>query len=82
MSYRVSVLKFLMREDIVGFEIDLGVSMLARLGRRHVADFAGVAFDKDMASFAQRGTLDWVRERRASVGGSRCEDILFESSIR
>ena len=39
-------------------QVDLGVSVLAGLGGRHVNDLAGTALDQDVARLAESGTLD------------------------
>jgi hypothetical protein len=56
-------------EDVKGDKVDLGVTVLASLGGRHVDNLAGAALDHDEAVLAQSRALHGVGERRAGVGG-------------
>jgi hypothetical protein len=63
------ILELLAGEDIDGDEMDLGVTVLAGLGGRHVDDLAGTALDHDVATLAESRALHGERGRRAGVGG-------------
>lgn len=63
------ILQLLAGEDIDGDQMDLGVTVLASLGGRHVDDLAGAALDHDVTVLAQGRALHGVGGRRTSVGG-------------
>ncbi len=75
MGGRTELLQLLPGEDVEGRQMDLGVSVLARLGRAHVDDLAGTVFDHDMATLAEGRALHRVRARRPSIG--RVEGMLM-----
>lgn len=56
--------------------MDLGVTVLASLGGRHVNDLAGAAFNDDETVLAQGRALHGVRQRRAGVGGLESDIML------
>jgi hypothetical protein len=61
--------ELLASEDINGDEMDLGVTVLASLGGRHIDDLAGTVLDADETVLSQGRTLHWVGLGRASIGG-------------
>jgi len=65
---RAEILELLASEDINGDEMDLGVTVLAGLGGRHVDDLAGAALDHDEAVLAQSRALHGVGGRGTGVG--------------
>ena len=69
------LLKLLLGEDINGDQVDLGVSVLAGLGGRHVDDLAWAVLDADEAVLSQGRTLHWVGGGRAGIG--RVEGVLM-----
>lgn len=71
---RAQLLKLLGGEDVNGDQVDLGVTVLASLGGRHVDDLAGTALDDDEAVLAESRALDGVGGR--STGISRVEGNL------
>lgn len=62
------ILELLASKDVNGNEMDLGVTVLARLGGGHVDDLARAALDHDEAVLAQSRALHRVRGRGAGVG--------------
>ena len=69
MGGRAQILELLASEDVDGDEMDLGVTVLASLGGRHVDNLAGAALDHDEAVLAQGRALHGVGGRSAGVGG-------------
>lgn len=69
------LLKLLAGEDINGDQVNLGVSVLAGLGGRHVDNLTWAALDADESVLSQGGTLHWVGGRRAGIG--RVEGVLM-----
>ena len=69
------LLKLLSSEDINGNQVDLGVTVLAGLGGRHVDDLARAVLDHDETVLAQSRALHGVGGRRAGVG--RVESVLM-----
>ena len=72
---RAEIFELLAGEDVDGDEMDLGVTVLAGLGGRHVDDLAGAALDTDEAVLAEGRALHGVRRRRAGV--DRLEGVLM-----
>jgi hypothetical protein len=56
-------------KDVDGDQVDLGVSVLACLGGRHVHDLSGPALDTDEPSFAQSRALHRIGERQPGITG-------------
>lgn len=52
MGGRAEIFVLLAGEDVKGDKVDLGVTVLAGLGGRHVNDLAGAALDHDEAVLA------------------------------
>ena len=63
-------------EDVKGDKVDLGVTVLAGLGGRHVDNLAGAALDHDETVLAEGRALHGVGERRAGVGGLEGNIVL------
>lgn len=76
------ILVLLAGEDVEGNEMDLGVTVLARLGGGHVDDLAGTALDHNEAVLAQGRALHGVGERRAGIGGVELELMLREGNVQ
>jgi hypothetical protein len=70
------ILVLLGSEDVDGDKVDLGVTVLASLGGRHVDNLAGAALDHDETVLAQGRALHGVGERRAGVGGVEGDIVL------
>jgi len=68
MGGRAKFLELLAGEDIDGNQMDLGVTVLAGLGGRHVDDLAGTVLDANEAVLPQGRTLHGVGERGAGIG--------------
>ena len=62
-------------EDVEGDQMDLGVTVLASLGSRHVDDLAGTALDDYETVLAQGRALHGIGRRRTGVG--RVEGVLM-----
>jgi hypothetical protein len=69
------ILVLLAGEDVDGDKVDLGVTVLASLGGRHVDDLAGAALDDDETVLAQSRALHGEGQRRTGV--SRVEGKLM-----
>lgn len=63
------ILKLLASEDVEGDKVDLGVTVLASLGSRHIDDLARAALDDDVTVLAQSRALHGEGRGRAGVGG-------------
>lgn len=63
------ILKLLAGEDVDGDQVNLGVTVLASLGGRHVDDLARAALDHDVTVLAQSRALHGKGRGRAGVGG-------------
>lgn len=72
---RAEILKLLASEDVNGDKVDLGVTVLAGLGGRHVHDLAGTALDDDEAVLSQSRALHRVSGRSTGIG--RVEGVLM-----
>lgn len=59
----------LVGEDVGGDEMDLGVTVLAGLGGRHVDDLARAALDDDETVLTESRALHGVGQGGAGVGG-------------
>lgn len=71
------LLKLLAGEDIDGDEMDLGVTVLASLGGRHVDDLARAALDHDVPALPQSRALHGEGGRRTGVAtGIELESVL------
>lgn len=69
------LLKLLAGEDINGDQVDLGVSVLAGLGGRHVDNLTWTGLDADESVLSQGRTLHWIGGGRAGIG--RVEGVLM-----
>lgn len=63
------ILVLLVGEDVQSHHVDLGVSVLARLGRGHLHDLARTILDHDVAVLAQGRALHRKRGRRTRIAG-------------
>lgn len=59
----------LVGEDIGGDKVDLGVTVLASLGGRHVNDLAGTVLDNDETVLAEGRALHGEGQGRAGIDG-------------
>lgn len=62
------ILELLAGEDVDGDQVDLGVTVLAGLGGRHVDDLAGAALDNDVAVLSQGRALHGVGGGGTGIG--------------
>jgi hypothetical protein len=69
------IFKLLAGEDVDGDEMDLGVTVLASLGGRHVDNLARTTLDDDETVLSQGRALHRVRGRGTGVG--RVEGVLM-----
>ena len=74
---RAKIFELLAGEDVESDQMDLGVTVLASLGGRHVDDLAGTALDDDEAVLPQGRALHGEGCRGAGVG--RLEGVLMLS---
>jgi hypothetical protein len=72
---RAQLLKLLASEDVKGDQVDLGVTVLASLGGRHVDDLARTALDDNETVLPERRALHGVGQRRTGV--SRVEGVFM-----
>lgn len=70
------ILKLLAGEDVGGDKMNLGVTVLASLGGRHVDDLAGAALDDDVTVLAQSRALHGEGGRGTGIGGVELELVL------
>lgn len=75
------ILELLASEDIDGDDVDLGVTVLAGLGGRHVDNLAGAALNDDVTVLTQSRALHGVGGGRASIGGLEGDVVLFISLV-
>ena len=76
------ILELLASEDIDGDDVDLGVTVLASLGGRHVDDLARTALDNDVTVLTQSRALHGVGGGGAGIGGLEGDIVLFILSVR
>jgi len=69
------ILQLLRSEDINGDHVDLGVTVLASLGGRHLDDLAWTTLDDNVTVLPQRGTLH--REGGRCTGIGALEGVLM-----
>lgn len=69
MGGRAEIFKLLASKDVEGDKVDLGVTVLASLGSRHVDDLARATFNDDVTVLAQGRALHGEGRGRAGVGG-------------
>lgn len=75
MGGRAKLLKLLASEDVNGDQVDLGVTVLASLGGRHVDNLAGTALDDDKTVLPEGRALHGEGQRRTGV--SRVEGVFM-----
>jgi hypothetical protein len=63
------IFQLLAGEDIESDDVNLGVTVLASLGGRHINDLAGTTLDDNVTVLSQSGALHGVGRGRTSVGG-------------
>lgn len=68
MSGRAKIFQLLGSEDVNGNQMDLGVAMLASLGRRHFDDLARAVLDNDETVLPQSRALHGVGEGGTGIG--------------
>ena len=61
--------ELLASEDVDGDKMDLGMTVLASLGGRHVDDLARAVLDHDEAVLSQGRALHWESCRGTGIGG-------------
>lgn len=79
---RAKLLKLLAGEDVDGDQVDLGVTVLASLGGRHVDNLARAAFDQDEAVLAESRALHGERQRSSGIDGVEGVLMLSVAMIR
>jgi hypothetical protein len=66
-------------EDVESSEMDLGVTVLAGLGGRHVDNLARAALDDDVTVLTQSRALHGEGQRSAGIGRVEGNIMLLES---
>lgn len=79
---RAEIFVLLLGEDVEGDKVDLGVTVLASLGGRHVDNLARAALDDDEAVLTQSRALHREGEIRTGIGGLEGDIVLFGDKIR
>ncbi len=69
--------KFLAGEDVDSNKMDLGVTMLASLGGRHVDDLAGTVLDHNETVLPQGRALHGEGGRGAGVNAVKSDIVLY-----
>ena len=69
------IFQLLAGEDVNGGQMNLGVTVLARLGSGHIDDLAWATFDDNVTVLSQGGTLHRKGGRGARIG--RLEGVLM-----
>lgn len=72
--------ELLASEDIDGDQMDLGVTVLASLGGRHINNLARAVLDHNEAVLSQGGTLHREGGRGARIGGVEGVLMLLRST--
>ena len=75
------ILVLLASEDVDGDKMNLGVTVLASLGGRHVDDLAGTALDADETVLAQGRALHGEGQRRTGVSRVEGHIRLLHASL-
>ena len=73
---RGQIFQLLARKDVDGDDMDLGVTVLACLGGRHLDNLAWAALDDDVAVLPQGGTLHGKGRRGTGVGALEANLML------
>ena len=79
-SGRAQLFQLLASEDVNGDQVDLGVTVLARLGGGHLDDLAGAVLDDHEAVLPQGRALHGVG--RGSTGIGAIERVLMLYTMR
>ena len=66
---RRQIFVLLASEDVNGNQVDLGVTVLASLGGRHIDNLAWATLDDNVTVLAQSRALHGEGQGRAGVGG-------------
>lgn len=77
---RRQIFVLLASEDVESDDVNLGVTVLASLGGRHVNDLARTVLDNDVTVLAQSRALHGEGGRRASVGGVESDIVLYKKT--
>src|SRR4051812_9755406 len=77
MGGRAKLFKLLAGEDVNGDKMDLGMTVLASLGGRHVDDLAGAVFDHDETVLSQGRALHGISGRSTGIGRVKGVLMLF-----
>jgi hypothetical protein len=72
------ILKLLASEDVKGNKMNLCMTMLSRLGGRHVDNLARTSFDDNVPILPQGRTLHWKGRRRTSIGAVESMFMLYQ----
>ena len=75
------ILVLLAVENVGSNQVDLGVTVLARLGGRHVHDLARTALNDNEAVLAQSRALHGEGERSAGIGRVELELMLLRKQV-
>jgi hypothetical protein len=78
---RAEIFVLLASEDVESDQVDLGVTMLAGLGGRHVNNLAGAVLDDDEAVLAESRALHGVGQRGAGIGGLEGDIMLAKETM-
>lgn len=79
MGRRGKIFELLAGEDVQGYQMDLGVTVLASLRSGHVDNLAGAALDYDVAVLAQGRTLHGKGSRGPGIRRAEVDLVLFEA---
>jgi len=78
---RAKLFKLLASEDVDGDQVDLGVTVLAGLGSRHIDNLARAALDQDETVLAESRALHGVRQRSSGIDGVEGVLMLLVASF-
>jgi hypothetical protein len=73
------IFQLLAGEDVDGNDVDLGVTVLARLGGGHFDDLAWTSLDDNVAVLPQRRALHWERGRGTGIGALEGMFMLYNA---
>lgn len=75
MGGRAKIFELLASEDVESNQVDLGVTVLASLGGRHIDDLAGTTLDDYETVLSQGRALHRIGSRCTGIG--RVEGVLM-----
>ena len=81
MGRRTKIFEFLAGEDVNCNKMNLGVAVLAGLGRAHLDNLARAAFDDDEPVLAERRALHWIRSGSTGIGALKGVLMLLGKTI-